>query len=166
MRLLHVGSNASLRPLRVIDLTGTVGRSVVIADVTTSRITGVTGGVEAALLVRGDFTVSTDLAAARFEQIDPVARRAVLVLPQPRASPPRIDHMRSRVVLIKESGVWQIVPRDDAVVAVVNAAYRDAQASITATDQQQQHAEARRRAEEVLRTFFSRLGWQIEVKWP
>jgi hypothetical protein len=138
---------------------------VVIADVMTSRINGMTGGVEAALLVRGDFTVSTDLASARFEQIDADTRRAVLVLPPPRASQLRIDHCHSRIVLIRESGIWRMVPGDDAVTAVVNVAYEDAQAIMADANQQQYLNAARQRAEEVLKTFFSGIGWSITVEW-
>lgn len=138
---------------------------VVLADVVFSDIAGLAGGAEAGLLLRGDFTVSTDLSVARFEQVDVAGHRAVLVLPQPKASPPRIDHSRSRVVLIRQTGIWRIVPGDDACVAVVNEVYREAQRIVAAGDQQEYQDAARRRAEHVLQTFYNRIGWGISVRW-
>lgn len=63
-----------------------------VADVQVASISGWWGCVEAALLVRGDLDLSTDLGAARFEAVDPSTRTAVLILPSPVASPPRLDH--------------------------------------------------------------------------
>jgi hypothetical protein len=138
---------------------------VEIADVRLTRISGMTGGVEAAMLVRGDLTVSTDLAAARFEAVDASACTATLTLPPPRISPPRVNHERSRLVTVREFGLWTLVPGEDASVAAVNRAWLEAERQL-ATDQGITHvAVARRRAEQVLTTFFGGIGWRVRVRW-
>lgn len=147
------------------DLSELVTLRVALADVVTSRIDGVLGGVEAVVLVRGDVTVGTDLSAARIEHVDAVARRATVVLPQPKLSPPRIDHARSRVVFVRETGTWQLVPGDAASVAAIDRAYRDAEAILAACDLEQHRAAARHNAEQVLESFLGTTGWKIEVSW-
>src|SRR5436190_3396471 len=42
-----------------------------VADVQETRLDGRSGGVRAAVLVRGDFLVGTDLGRAAFEAVDP-----------------------------------------------------------------------------------------------
>src|SRR4051794_17653566 len=65
----------------VRDLSELTTVKVVLADVVTTRINGVTGSVEAALLVSGDYTMSTDLSSARFGCVDDLGRRVTVELP-------------------------------------------------------------------------------------
>ncbi len=137
-----------------------------LADVQVTRLQGFTGGVEAAVLVKGDFTIGTDLSAARFENVDHSAHTAVLVLPRPRPSPPRLDHDRSRLVMIRELGLWRVIPGDEAYVAATNAAFSDAQRLLgDAARRSEQHDAARRQAEQVIHAFFAGLGWRISIEW-
>ncbi len=108
-------------------LASLVTSRVEVSDVVVTRLSGYTGGVEAAVLLRGDFELGVDLSAARFASLDTAHHSAVLVLPQPRASQPRVDHRRSRIVAVREEGLWKIVPGHDADVAVTNLALRDTQ---------------------------------------
>src|SRR5688572_10807923 len=47
-----------------------------VADVQVSDLRGYTGGARAALVVKGDLTLSTDLSQARFTSLDPQGRTA------------------------------------------------------------------------------------------
>jgi hypothetical protein len=148
-------------------LSSLVTAKVDVADVTETSIKGRTGGVQAALLVKGDFLLGTDLAQARFESVDRAAHTAVLVLPQPQVTSPRLDHDRTRVFAISESGLWQFVPKDGRTsAAVVNLAYQDAQRQVErACNDPSLLERARRQAESVLRAFFAAAGWQLKVRW-
>src|SRR5688572_23258461 len=82
---------------QVRELSALVTMSVDVADVQVSDVRGWTGGVRVALLVRGQYLLGTDLGAGRFESVDRGARSAVLVLPPPTATHPRLDHDRAKL---------------------------------------------------------------------
>src|SRR4051812_24766541 len=83
---------------RIRELSSLVTTVAEVSDVLVTRVAGRTGSVEAVLLVRGDVEVSVDLGRARLEAVDRAERRAVLVLPPPAPSRPRLDHDRTRLV--------------------------------------------------------------------
>jgi hypothetical protein len=137
-----------------------------VADVQVTDVRGYTGGVKAALVVKGDLVLSTDLSAARFESVDVEHRTAVLVLPPPRVSSPRVDHSRTRLLWVWRYGLWQAVPGDRPHAAAVNRAYEEAQAVIAAAGKDLSlDGRARAQAESVLRTFFEAVGWRLRVRW-
>lgn len=152
---------------RVQALSSLVTARVDVADVQETRVDGHTGGARAALLVKGDFLVGTDLSRARFESVDQSARTAVLVLPQPQVNSPRIDHERTRVFAVTETGLWQVTPGDGQTsAAVIQRGYRDAQRYIAgAAGDPSLLARSRQQAEHVLGTFFAATGWRITVRW-
>lgn len=138
-----------------------------VADVVEARLEGRTGTIKAALLVKGDFLLGTDLSRARFESIDVAASRAVLVLAQPRVASPRLDHERTKVFAVTETGLWMITPGDDHTTAVVvERAYQQAQRYISeATNDPSLAARGRQQAETVLDAFFRPLGWTVTIRW-
>lgn len=148
-------------------LSSLVTARVDVADVTETRLDGHTGGMKAALLVKGDFLMGTDLSRAKFESINHNAHTAVLVLPQPHVASPRIDHDRTRLFALTESGLWQITPDGGQTSAVViNRAYRDAQHYIVeACNDPLIATRSRQQAEAVLRAFFEAMGWKLTVRW-
>ncbi len=137
-----------------------------VADVQVSGLHGYTGGAQAALVVKGDLTLSTDLSAARFTMLDARHRTAVLVLPPPRASSPRVDHDRTRLVWLWQYGLWRLVPGEVGYAAAINRAYAEAQRIVAAAGNDQLLDErARAQAETVLRSFFAALDWKVSVDW-
>ncbi len=138
-----------------------------VADVQETHLNGRTGGVRAAVLVKGDFLLGTDLGRAVFKVMDRSERRAVLVLPQPRVTSPRLDLDRTRIFSLAESGLWLITPMDErTAAAVIQRAYRDAQKLVAhAAADPMLVDRARRQAEAVLATFFSATGWSVTVQW-
>ena len=160
-------THAGLTVERLQPLSSLVTARVDVADVVETTLAGHTGSVKAAILVKGDFLLGTDLSAARFEAVDTVRRTATLVLPPPAAASPRVDHARTRVFAINTGGLWQVVPGgDEAATAVVNRAYADAQRIVTlAADDRALLDRARRQAESVLKTFFAAVGWTVKIMW-
>ena len=143
-----------------------VVQRVDVADVSTTELQGYTGGVRAALVVRGDLVVSVDLSRARFEAKDPVKRSAVLSLPSPRVSRPRLDQDRTRLFELSRAGLWVIVPGDGGQSAAVNHAYRHAQEVVASAGEDPQLVErARLDAEETLTAFFQAVGWAVTIRW-
>lgn len=147
-------------------LSSLVTSHVEVSDVIVTRLEGYTGGVEAAVLLRGDFELGVDLTAARFESVDTASHHAVLLLPQPHVSQPRVDHQRSRMVALYDKGLWVIVPGNDARIAVTNNAMRDAQSLIEemANDPAMKDR-SRHQAEHVLQSFFEALHQTVEIRW-
>ena len=148
-------------------LASLITQRIEVSDVQETAIEGHTGGIKAALLIKGDFLLGTDLSGARFEGVDPGARRAVLVLVQPRITSPRLDQERTRLFAMTESGLWTILPEDRSVTTVLlNRAYIDAQHLVAgAGDDPRLTKGSEAQAELVLSTFFRTLGWDVAVRW-
>jgi hypothetical protein len=137
-----------------------------VADVRLTELMGYTGGVRAAAIIKGDYSLSTDLAQARFASVDQQRRTAVLVLAQPRVSSPRLDHGRTKLFALSSTGLWLITPGEGPYAEAVNKTYAEAQASIemsAATGEAP--ARARSQAEAVLGCFFRALDWDVTVRW-
>jgi hypothetical protein len=138
-----------------------------VADVQVTDLRGYTGGARAALVVKGDVTLASDLAQARFASVDHTARAAVLVLPPPRAGNARVDHARTRLIGVWRDGLWQMAPGGDAArAALVNQAYAEAQRVVAEAGQSPElDRRARAQAESVLKAFFGAMGWTLTVRW-
>ena len=137
-----------------------------VADVRLTELSGYTGGVRVAAMIKGDFYLSTDLTQARFTSVDRANRTAVLVLAQPRVSSPRLDHRRTKLFALSTSGLWQVTPGEGPYAEAVNKAYAEAQAAIEVSAASAEAlARARAQAEAVLGCFFRALGWEVTVRW-
>jgi hypothetical protein len=161
------GGHTGLTIEQVQPLDGLVTTRIEVADVLESDLDGYTGGMRVALLVKGDFLMGVDLSEARFESINDTARTAVLVLPQPQARSPRLDHEKTKVFAVSQSGLWQIAPGGGrATGVVIDRGYREAQRFIAAAcEDPALLARSRQQAEAVLATFFKAMGWDVSVQW-
>jgi hypothetical protein len=151
---------------QVRQLSALVTTKVEVADVQETEIKGVTGGVKAAILVKGDLLLTIDLEQARFESVDTHAKAAVLILPQPKVMSPRLDHEKTRVFGLSESGLWVLVPGDAADVALLNQAYREAQEVVAGVGHDPKLVQqAKSQAESVLASYFEAIGWRMKILW-
>jgi len=163
-QVLHRHEGPTIEQVR--QLSSLVVTKVDVADVSTTEIAGFTGGVRAALVVRGDLVIAVDLSKARFESQDPDKRTAVLVLPAPEVSRPRLDQEKTRVFELTRQGLWAVLPGDAGQSTAVNHAYRHAQKVVAAVGADPKLIEkARSDAEETLSAFFQALGWTVTVRW-
>jgi hypothetical protein len=161
-------SHAAGPPVEQVQaLAALVTVKVDVADVQETRLDGRSGGIRAAVLVRGDFLVGTDLGRAQFTAVDPAAKTCVVVLPKPVAASPRLDHDRTRLFAVTESGLWRVTLGDGAThAAVVERAYRDAQRLIATTAEDPAAlVRAREQAEKVVAAFLAAAGWHATVRW-
>ena len=140
---------------------------VPVADVRVYQLQGYTGGIQAALVVKGDVEISTDLMAARLETVDPDHRQAFVVLPAPAVLAwPRARDQRTQIYKIDRSGLWQMMPGEAGERDLINRALQDAQRMIGEVGGQPDLIDqARSRTKEVLIGFFRVLGWQVEIRW-
>ena len=148
-------------------LSSLVTQRVDVAEACETTLEGYTGSIRAVLLAHGDVLLAVDLAGAKFEGVDPTARTAVIALPPPQVRSPRLDHRRTRLLAISESGLWQITPGDNRTSStVIEQAYRQAQAAIARVGNDPDLlARARHQTERVLGAFFAATGWKIRVQW-
>ena len=159
---IHTGPSID----RMSELSQLLTLRIDVADVLVSRIDGMTGGVQLAMLVKGDVALGIDLSQARFEQVDNAHCTAVLILPPPQASCARVDHDRSRLFALTSDGLWAITPGTRDYLAVVDKAMAEAQ-DLVATAARNNDADdrARRHAEILLNTFFRSIGWGVRIRW-
>ncbi len=147
-------------------LSALVTLTVDVADVQLTDLQGWSGGVQVALLVKGQFQLATDLNESRFEQVDIEKRTAVLVLAPPQASSPRLDHDRTKLFAVSVYGLWELVPSDEAQVSAINRALQAAQASLVdAAKDGTQVERARRQTEALILSFFTALEWDVVIRW-
>ena len=152
----------ALKPLAAL-----MTHRVVVVDALTITISGFTGDLRAAVLVRGDAMVSVDLTKAQLKEINHDAKTAVLVLPRPHVVSARVDHDHSHLFSIEASGLWAVVPSDDGRAQVIDQAMRQAQREVLkAASEPAVIEEARTRAETLVCAFFrDTLQWSITVHW-
>jgi hypothetical protein len=146
-----------------------------VADAIEARLSGVTGGASAVVLVRGDVDLTVDLAHAALKDVDPTARTLTLALPPPAASRPRINHAVTRVVTVRRSGLWSIVPaaaadlagiERDPGTALLARALTDGEALINAAVAAPEvQRRARSHAGRALTERARQLGWTARVVW-
>jgi hypothetical protein len=151
---------------QIQDLSALVTTQIEVADLQETRLQGLTGGMRAVLVVKGDVLLTVDLQQARFEKVDPAARTAVLVLSKPKVQSPRVDEQRTRLVMLSSYGLWQVVPGDRASTDAVNQAYRSAQEQVAgAAMDPVLIARSQRQAESIVQCLFKVMRWDVVVRW-
>jgi hypothetical protein len=147
---------------RITELAELVTLRVPVSTVITSEIAGYTGSVSCVIVVNGDVELGVDLEQARFEDVDPESRTATLVLPEPKTRAARLDHIRTHVYSLDRHGLWWCVVSDEPGRRVVNLGMTEAQNTIEAAARDAGLiGEARERAEQVLRSAFKAIGWEV-----
>jgi hypothetical protein len=151
---------------RMSELSQLLTLRIDVADVLVTRIEGITGGVQVAMLVKGDVALGIDLSQGRFDHVDHTHCTAVLILPPPQASCARVDHNRSRLFALTSDGLWLITPGTRDYLAVVDKAMSQAQDLIASAAQNNEADQrARGHAEILLTTFFHSIGWDVNIRW-
>ncbi len=151
---------------QVRELSSLVTLVAPVSDWYDAALDGYTGGVRVTVLIHGEAEVATDLAEAAFVEVDSEARRAVLVLPEPEIGRPRIDHDRSRIIDVRHSGLWRMLPGETGEKELTDRSLREAQRRLLEiVDEANVIARARKRAEHVLGQFFEALDWTVDIRW-
>jgi hypothetical protein len=158
--------HAGLTIDRITELAELLVIQLDVTDVVITSLQGRTGGVQIVLLVKGDVVLGIDMAAARLQDVDNAKRTAVLHLPRPTASRPRLDHTRTRIVLLRKEGLWQLSIAPHSYAAVADRAMGEAQTLVNAAGSSADaERRARAHAEQVLRTFFRSIEWSVQICW-
>lgn len=151
---------------RIKELAELVTLRVPVSTVITTELAGYTGSISCVVVVHGEVEFGVDLEQARFEDIDPEARTATLILPTPTVRHARLDHERTKVYSLDRQGLWTLLVSDEAGRRVVNVAMRDAQAAVAVTAENAQlHAQAKERAGRLIQKAFMPVGWTLELVW-
>ena len=129
------------------------------------------GGTRVLMVVRGDCEISTDLQAARYEQVQPEARTLRVVLPAPRMQPPRVSHAASEAggsyfYAVTSEGLEVLVPNSANHKAAINNGWAAAEKDIGRyCSSPQWSAEAKANAEKLLTPMFAAAGWTATFVW-
>lgn len=129
------------------------------------------GGTRVLMVVRGDCEVSTDLQAARYEQVQPVAKALRVVLPAPRMRPPRVSHAAreaggSYFYTVTSEGLEVLVPNSANHKTAINNGWAAAETDIGRyCSSPQWIAEAKKNAEKALAPMFAASGWSATFVW-
>ncbi|MDM4766158.1 DUF4230 domain-containing protein [Pelomonas sp. SE-A7] len=129
------------------------------------------GGTKILMVVRGDCEISTNLRAARYEQVQPGSKTLHVVLPAPRMLQPRVSHAAreaggSYFYTVTDEGLQFFIPSNAHQVAAVNNGWAAAEKDIGKYCASPQWvAEAKKNAEQVLAPMFQAAGWTATFVW-
>lgn len=158
--------HAGLSIDRVTELAELLVVQLDVTDVVVTSLQGRTGGVQVVLLVKGDVSLGIDITSAQFRNVDSEKRTAVLTLPRPTASRPRLDHARSRIVLMRKEGLWQFSACSYPYAVAADRGMKEAQDLVnSAGNTTDADRRARTHAEHVLQAFFSSIDWSVHIQW-
>ena len=122
------------------------------------------GDIQGAWIVKGDALVAVDLRQAKIQEKDVQARSAVILLPAPQLLSPRVDHEKTRTydfhAGVFRSPTYSRQLRDQAMIEAQKliAFAAEGQAGDAASI-------ARRQAEDIIRNFYSLVGWKVDIRW-
>ncbi|MEZ6190030.1 MAG: DUF4230 domain-containing protein [Phycisphaerales bacterium] len=151
---------------RITELAELVTLRVPVSTVITTELSGYTGSISCVVVVHGEVELGVDLEQARFEDVDPEARTAPLVLPPPTVHAARLNHERTRVYSLDRHGLWWLYISDEPGRRVVNRGMQQAQAVVEAAGQDAILLnQAREQAERILREAFKTIGWDPQLEW-
>ena len=140
---------------------------VVVTDALTVNLDGRTGGLRAAVIIRGDAALTIDLTEARMENVDHAMRTVTVILPPPSVMAARVDHAHSHIFSIESKGLWVLVPTDDGRAELLDRAMKQAQSVVyLAAGEPTIIEQARTRAAALVYSFLiESFGWTVEVRW-
>jgi Protein of unknown function (DUF4230) len=161
-----IEGHRSLLISRITEMAELVTLKVPVSTVLTSELAGYVGGVRCVVVVNGDVELGVDLEQARLEDVNPEARTATLVLPEPKVCHSRLDHERTTVYSLDRQGLWWLVFSDEPARRLVNRAMKQAQSEVESVGEDSQYVDrARRHTEHVLIRFLEALGWEVKLVW-
>ncbi|TDP74082.1 DUF4230 domain-containing protein [Roseateles toxinivorans] len=129
------------------------------------------GGTKVLMVVRGDCEISTNLQAARYEQVQQQTKSLRVVLPVPRLLQPRVSHAAreaggSYFYTQTEEGLQYLIPSSAHQIAATNNGWAAAEKDISRyCSSPQWIAEAKKNAEQVLTPMFHASGWTATFVW-
>jgi hypothetical protein len=156
-------------PLIVVSSGPTIERLERLSQLVTSKVTicdvlvGVSDDSKGAFLIRGDALIGLDLSKAVITEKDESAKRATILLPQPRVILARVDHERSKVYEFRTTS-W--MPWHSQSGRLLEEAMLQAQRMVTqAANSPENIEQARRQAEIIIAALYEHLGWSLTIVW-
>lgn len=151
---------------QITELADLVVLRVPVSKVHVTRVGGYVGAVDCVVLVNGELEVCTDLNLARFEEVDPGNRKAILVLADPTTRRAWLDPEQSSIYRIDHKGLWKIAPFTEVSPGVVNQAMVEAQQCIESVGREVNLIKrAKAHSELVINQFLEALGWEVNLVW-
>lgn len=129
------------------------------------------GSVKVLLVARGDCTIATNLAAAKYQNVETATKLLTVVLPTPEALQVRINHAPrdkggSYFYSISSDGIEAFVPDSDKRTKAATNALANAQRTLERACMAPPNVlSARQNAENVLRAMYVAAGWTPTFVW-
>lgn len=121
---------------------------------------------KAAWLVHGDADIAVDFSAAKIQSKDEKNKKLVVLLPQPRAIRPRVDHDRTTTYDVKKNTWVAWVPGQGDPDKLRDKGMAKAQELVNAACTKKEVIEqARKNTQANLTNMYRFSGWQVEVAW-
>jgi hypothetical protein len=142
-----------------------VTHRVTVADVLTASENNYRGS----WIIKGDALLSVDLGAAEIRDKNLTLRKAKIILPQPRAIQPRVDHNKTILWSIEKGNGLAYVKASLGFGDsnnLRNNAMKTAQRLVEeACRSSDCIKESRERTAMLLHNLYSELGWDVEIEW-
>ncbi len=142
-------------------LSDLVTLKVYIADVLISK----SNDYQGSWLVKGDALIGIDLSKAVLNEKDETQRMARIQLPQPRVLIARVDHSKTKTWDVQTLTWKPSFFREDPRI-IRDSAMEQAQLLVEHVASSEEHMnQARKQAEQVIKSFYHLAGWQVSVHW-
>lgn len=168
VRFLSERSASSNEPslASVQEISAIVTHRVNVSRVHVEEVRGQLGATSCLVKIHGDVLISVDFMKARFMSLDRNASHAVLELPSPAITGPRVDHERSHIYGLTSHGIWKFSLYDPTRLPLIQRAFQRAQQLISEAGREPHVvALARDRAERLIGDYGKAIDWTIEVHW-
>jgi hypothetical protein len=129
------------------------------------------GGATVLLVARGDCTIATNLAAAKYQDMNSTLKTLTIVLPRPEALQARINHDPkekggSYFYSITSNGIESFIPDSSKRTAAVTNALAKAQKTLEKVCMSPSNVfTATQNAETVLQGMYKASGWTPTFSW-
>ena len=144
---------------RLKKLAQLVTLNVSVADV----LVGEGKGCRGSWLIKGDALIGIDLNNAEIVSKNDETKQATIRLPRPRVIQARVDHGRTRTWNVARLH-WYTIGWDSD--ALRDAVMKQAQELVQhAAENESNLLQAQIHAEEIIKSFYSEVGWSVTVKW-
>lgn len=161
-----IEKHRSLLISHITEMAELVTLKVPVSTVLTSKLAGYIGSIKCVIVVYGEVELGVDMEAIRFEDVDPVARSATLILPEPKVRHARLDHERTMIYSLSREGLWWVLMSDEPARRLVNDVMKRAETVVKSTaNEPHLEMQARRKAEVVLQSAFQMIEWKIDLVW-
>lgn len=116
-------------------------------------------------VINGDALLTTDLSMAKLDLVNEETKTAVITLPLPQVTSPRVDHERTKKISIKGKGfpLLRNTKNKEKMEQYINEVAQKSIATYAGRPEMIENAKAQ--AELIISNIYLKVGWEVTILW-